>query len=199
MLTSLKLTSPKRKLLPAPVSTTQQAPETTSSKDIQEEVTDKFKDSYFDGAVYEPRFCGENIRRFASKLSKDALKSATVLAIKNAGVSYFGFVRATHVREVHADGTPRIRDKNWHYHVIMESEGSIYDFDHGIEPTVRKVDDYFDTMFFRDKDVKAQRKKDDYELEVFSGQDYLAKTEGSSSKTTLGEYLSSRKGVGQKD
>lgn len=163
-----------------------------SGKEVGESLTQRtFKETYH-SQLYEPRQCGSNIRRLLEKLSdSDELKDARVLGIGNKGFSYFGLVRARHARDTDRHGNARAWDRNWHHHVVLEKDGRIYDFDYGTDPKTPTIDEYFQTMFFDDPDVQADRKKKDYEIQVIDASEYLHRVKDSSVKMRLGEYLGS--------
>ncbi len=161
-------------------------------------VAEAFQET-FHTDLYQSRKCGENIRRLLERVSNsEDFKDAKVLGIKNEGVSYFGMVRATHVRSSNNQGQPRTTDMNWYHHVVLEKDGKIYDFDFGVEPQAPTVEEYFQTMFFDDTKVKAQEKKNGYSIQVIEAQEYLHQKSDSSEKLRLGDYLA-RHGLDAQD
>jgi len=176
------------KLVPPPTRMRATKPK-SSSLDL---VTKTFQETYHTD-LYESRKCGSNIRRLLEKLSdSDQLSGAKVLGIENKGFSFFGLVRARHVRGSDRNGNPRTTDMNWYHHVVLEKEGKILDYDFDTKPLTPTVDEYFQTMFFNDPDLASERKKSDYHIQVIDADEYLQRDNDTSETVTLGEYLQRR-------
>lgn len=147
-----------------------------------------FRDAFF--ADYEARYCGQNIKRFLTKLPEEELEGAKVLGIENKGFSWFGMVRAMQARDTKNDGTPFVTDRNWYHHVVLEKDGKIFDFDYGIVPSTPGVQEYFDKMFFeKDDKVRPADKMKDYELQVIDAREYVKGDKDTSTKVRFAEYL----------
>jgi len=147
-----------------------------------------FKEAFF--ADYEARYCGQNIKRFLTKLPEAELEGARVLGIENKGFSWFGMVRALHARDTKNNGEPFVTDRNWYHHVVLEKDGKIFDFDYGIVPSTPGVQEYFDKMFFqKDDKVRPEEKMKDYEVQVIDAREYVAGDKDTSTTVRFAEYL----------
>lgn len=165
-----------------------------------------FASSYY--THYEAGQCGGNIMALITRADKAGIdvSRAKILQIRNEGFSVFGMVNAEHARDkgrVLAQTTPEgLRfapgETNWDFHVVLELDGEIYDFDFGNTPVIAKVDDYFQKMFFDDRTkqeggkfpVEAAVKLKDYKVTILSAQDYLKGVrKPNETKLTLAEYL----------
>jgi len=87
------------------------------------------------------------------------LSNASIIEIRNSGLSVFGLVNAEYAR---ASGSVNPSypvsglkfhpgERNWHNHVILESEGIIYDFDFGNSPQPITTSAYIEKMFLNEK------------------------------------------------
>jgi hypothetical protein len=86
---------------------------------------------------YNEGFCDQNIRRLikaATMQSDFDPKHATVLWLTSKYVTIWPTNR-------------RYGGGPWSYHVTIESNGKIFDFDYGRRPKVIPVEDYFKKMF----------------------------------------------------
>ncbi len=151
----------------------------------------EFRETFF--REYAARYCGKNIQRFVTRMQPEDASEANVLTIRNEGGSWFGLVRALKARD--ARDTPGgvqlfENDRNWEFHVVLEHQGKIFDFDYGIEPKVVPVEEYFHTMYLAgDAHVQPQRKLDGYSIKVTPAKDFGA-TDAPSETRSLGQYLS---------
>jgi hypothetical protein len=165
-----------------------------------------FSSSYY--THYEAGRCGGNIMALVTRANEARIdvSRAKILQIRNEGFSVFGMLNAEHARDkgrVLAQTTPQgLRfapgETNWDFHVVLELDGEIYDFDFGNSPSIAAVDDYFETMFLNDRTkeqggkfpVEPNAKLKDYRVTVLSAQDYLRGVKNpKETKLTLAEYL----------
>lgn len=142
---------------------------------------------------YRPRFCGENILRFARAIgeSKDTLPRLAVLRLTNAGLTVFGMVNAENARGSEA---------NWYHHFLaMDDEGNVYDFDFDTTPRVPSLAAYVEEMFLDEKECDKpalgefcagrDNKLSDYRAEIFALEDVLRGDESRKKVVRLGDLL----------
>ncbi len=130
---------------------------------------------------YQERRCGDNILGLvrAARDQGIALEEARILMIENMGYSTFGMINVELARGSGKAGAPG--ETNWYHHVILESEGRIYDFDYTNQPTVMGVREYFERMFLDEaKDVQPafyhvgrENKLKDYTVEQHAALPYI--------------------------
>lgn len=123
---------------------------------------------------YSARDCFNNIVRLLEMAEKRKINinNANILRMTNEGTSVFMHIKAEHARGIKAP-----EDKSWYFHAVLEMDGLIYDYDFGQTPSVLPVSAYFDKMFFSEvmkfpgdfKYVGAERKKEDYQVEILDG------------------------------
>jgi len=151
----------------------------------------EFRETFF--REYAARYCGKNIQRFVTRMQSDDAAQANVLTIRNEGGSWFGLVRALKARDARdtPDGVQLFEnDRNWEFHVVLEHQGKIFDFDYGIQPKVVPVEEYFHTMYLAgDAHVPAQRKLDGYSIKVTPAKEFGG-TDAPSETRSLAQYLS---------
>ncbi|RYZ69191.1 MAG: hypothetical protein EOP05_15220, partial [Proteobacteria bacterium] len=117
-----------------------------------------FASSFISG--YRPNHCGANIIALVDRADQAGvdLSRAKVLELRNKGNSVFGMLNAEYARnqgrllpQPTADGLKfEPGETNWDFHVVLELDGEIFDFDFGNRPLVAKVQDYFDKMFIEE-------------------------------------------------
>lgn len=162
-----------------------------------QELTALFTKNY--EAHYESGECGFNIKRLlrAAEENQIPIAHARVLTIANKGFSLFGLVNVEAARG-HRDG-----EKNWYYHVFLEYDGKIYDYDFTDEANVKPVSEYFQAMFFNETPesekssgqfyIGQEKKKADYQMEVYLADEYLHLLSSGQLEPletlSLGEYL----------
>jgi hypothetical protein len=152
---------------------------------------------------YNARMCGENIHQLirAVKQSNLSLHDAKLIVIENKGFSVFGMVNAEYARDGRRIGIAG--EKNWYFHVVLESGGYIYDFDFGNNLEIVTIEDYFSKMFFEEDRsasygfyVGQEKKLKDYHLKIYSAelvfQHYGRLSEIAAELLTLQDYLNSR-------
>jgi len=155
---------------------------------------------------YEEGRCGDNILGFLRRAEQQGLKlyNARILEITNHGFSMFGMVHAEFARasggfnpQAEQDGFRNLPgERNWYHHVVLESDGYIYDFDFGNRPQVLEVKNYFEKMFFEDKRkseggefyVGREEKLKTYEILIRPGLETLEARQERRSSPELGKF-----------
>lgn len=103
--------------------------------------------------------CMNNIMRLVkeAQLKSIDLRRAQVLEIKNTGFSVFGRLNAELARD---SGSPApagsafrylAGETNWSYHVVLELDGYIFDYDFTNAPTVLPKEKYAELMFLQER------------------------------------------------
>lgn len=159
------------------------------------EVKEIFNDFYYDG--YRERFCYQNIVSFIRLLhhKKVDLKKSRLIKITNDGVSSFGMVQAEFARPVYLEKKPK--EKNWYFHVILERDGFIYDFDFSNQPEILRTEEYFEQMFLNESDkgletrmfVKKDKKLNQYLLKITPALEFIKSNNSEIEETTSQEML----------
>jgi len=115
----------------------------------------------FYSEAYVYNLCGQNAYRLLEQLSQQGidLRDTYAIQITNSGYSNFGRVRAYEVRESGALIRPGQTDvsrgrlqnhpgpRSWEFHVVVEHDGFIFDFDFQNAPTILETDQYLDRNF----------------------------------------------------
>lgn len=159
----------------------------SAGQDSRRTPEQEFRETFF--SEYAARFCGRNIQRFVTRLSPEDAAQANVLSIRNQGGSWFGYVRALQARDAKGAGELFVNDRNWEFHVVLEHQGKIYDFDYGIEPKCVGVEEYFHDMYLSgDEYVKPERKLDGYSIQVTPALEYDGSPNPANQKK-MSEYL----------
>ena len=143
---------------------------------------------------YKAQQCQENIRRFI-KAAKEAgydFSYAKVIVLRNKGISALGQVNARFARSSNMNISPR--ERNWRFHVFLERDGLIYDFDYSNQPQILSVKDYFEKMFFNPKGINRfkitkEEKLNEYTIELYNAYEYLKRQENLLKKISLFSYL----------
>ena len=91
---------------------------------------------------YQPKECGRNIMAFVELAAQKQIpmESASILHITNRGQTELDAVWGLQARG--GRGAER-----WIFHVVLESDGLIFDFDYGNSPNPVPTGEYFRTMF----------------------------------------------------
>ena len=155
-----------------------------------------FHSFYYNG--YRERFCFQNIVDYIHLLNEHRidLTRAKLIKMTNEGTSVFGFVHAEWTRPLDLNRPPR--EKNWYYHVILEIDGLIADFDFSNRPEMLSREDYFERMFLHDqKDPSGmrlyagrERKLQDYKLTITPAHLFLpSSSEEDIQKQSIDLYL----------
>lgn len=135
---------------------------------------------------YEERQCGRNIMRLLQKAQQQGINAdnARMIHITNIGNSVFGMVNAERARGGYRASTGEQfppGEVNWYFHVLLELDCLVFDFDFLNEPVVLSLHDYFELMFLDEVPpelpfyrVGREEKLKNYEIEVYRGRDIYA-------------------------
>lgn len=150
-----------------------------------------FEASFLRG--YQANYCRQNIENFVRRANEAGLdlSRANIIELTNKGGSVFGMLNAEHARN-QGRLLPKPIDgmrlgpgeTNWDYHVILELDGKIYDFDYGNTPQVVGVRSYIKKMFLDELPAEQggrffsapAAKLDGYELKFTRVVDFLRRT-----------------------
>ncbi len=163
----------------------------------------EFESTYY--THYKEGKCGENTRELAKRaLAKGArISSARVYHITNGGYILSTVFRRdsgqrlpspliTPVGEIRSE--PGI--KNFYFHVVLEHEGDVYDFDFGNVPEVVSAKDYIRRMFWEEPAItaytglEALKWREKYVVEFIPLESFLeGKALPFEEKTTLKEFF----------
>lgn len=161
-----------------------------------------FSSSFISG--YQSNRCGANIMALIDRADQAGvdLSRANILELRNNGNTVFGMLNAEYARnqgkllpQPTSDGMKfEPGETNWEFHVVLELDGEIFDFDFGNKPVVANVQDYFDKMFLEEQkgkfNVMPGQKLADYKVIVISAQDYIKRVrQPNETKLSLKDYL----------
>jgi len=122
-----------------------------------EVVISEFENAFFDAGAptdvidpyhsYVPLWCPENIARFLERLDFNGvdLKNAKVLFLVPESALKNGGVREIHPRRPRL--TPGADSSSWSFHVVLEIEGKVVDFDFTDTPQFIDAEQYFFEMW----------------------------------------------------
>ncbi len=127
--------------------------------------------------AYAPGRCADNILRLivAARAAGISLKDSRVLLMENLGGSLFGYMNVELARDEYEP-----RERQWSYHVVLEHDGMIFDFDYTNQPRVESIATYFERMFL-DEDPKPRNgffvgreiKLNEYGFKIYPALTYL--------------------------
>lgn len=128
-------------------------------------------------AIYQPGDCGNNIMSFINLAARSGidLRDATIIRFKNEGDDNFGMVLAYPARNGRGPGAPGQRF--WDFHVVMDYDGWVFDFDFTNGPLVLKRGQYVPMMFMPPTDDSGASENmvfPRYLVEALSAGDYQA-------------------------
>lgn len=160
-------------------------------------LTKIFTDTFW--TIYQENYCGRNIENFSIEAINQNvdLKNAYIMEIRNGGFDTFGMVGALAAREEGrliepASTRPPFRTigySNWNFHVVLMSDGLVYDYDFMNKATVLKLENYLNEMYIPLKNRNDPKWKKDklgpYKISLYPIKDYLQAVRSRTSTTDV--------------
>lgn len=152
---------------------------------------------------YEERRCGQNVLRLLEKARRAGIdaRNARVIRVTNEGNSVFGMVNAEkargRIRESTGEQFPP-GEKNWQFHVFLELDCYVFDFDFMNSPVVLPLHDYVELMYLDEgvpelafQLVGREEKVSHYKAEIQRGREIFSNTSNPRPEAAmwLGELL----------
>jgi hypothetical protein len=147
------------------------------------ELKDEFRSSFY--THYVEGKCGQNVKNLLerARTSGADLRGARVVVIRNKGYMLSVTHRRNSGKEKLAAPKYGIRFapgiRNFYFHVALEKDGEIYDYDFANEPLILPAKEYIRRMFWEEpadtkytglEDLKYRR---DYRITFSSAEDYV--------------------------
>jgi len=145
-----------------------------------------FASKYADQEIYKLDWCCDNIYRLLGEYAKAGLDVSNMNVLYLIPEAKKGTVQPLQPRDM------KVQGGGWYYHVILERDGMIYDFDFQTQPIVVPLREYFSSMYeyFRLTPERVERRFLGFQkkipstrllVRVIPAQDYLRdyKKEGS--------------------
>jgi len=109
-----------------------------------------FSATFFDHMVYQAGICGENILRFTHQLHQAGLTQndqyVLYLIYQSSSIDLENAPNDLY-RAPLFPKSARAFQKTWHYHVVLSSNGLIFDYDFTDAPSPIAIAEYFEQMF----------------------------------------------------
>lgn len=155
--------------------------------------------------TYVANQCGTNIMNLVKQASQAGVdvSNASIVQITNKGNFNFGMVGAFQARE---EG-PRYQTPvngfkfapgltSWYFHVVLEQDGLIFDYDFGNEPLVLPAAAYFEAMLLPEqkwqmgsKITPRAERLAQYQVSIFPAADSLSGQRSKPTDVSLETYL----------
>jgi hypothetical protein len=110
----------------------------------------RFAETFRDRNAYCAGFCDDNVHGFLLKLQKERIDLSQVrvlLLLYNSAITTQEGALQSRSLKPESARSPESAPQGWTYHVLVEYQGRIYDFDYGLRPEAPLARDYFQKMW----------------------------------------------------